>query len=425
MKHYCKIFFLVLSLCSIISFPVALTAQTKDELQQKIEVKNKEIDVLEAEIAEYQKQIVATGKQATTLKGALQSLELVRKKLVADISVTEKKIDAVTLTIQTLQTQIEDKQDKIELQNQALESSIRAVANADQTSLFEALLLYEDMSTFWGIQAQEEELHGAINSKVRELATLKTDLTNTKTATETKKQEMVRLRAQLSDQKKIVEINKNDTNKLLTQTKNTEANYKKILAEREAKRAAFQKELSNYEAQLKLIVDPGSFPHPGTGVLAWPTDNPLVTQEFGDTEFSRTHPQAYNGNGHNGIDLRATPGTPIKAALSGVVSGVGDTDTVCPGASYGKWVLIKHANGLSTLYAHLSLIRVVPGQNVGTREVVGYGGSTGYATGPHLHFTVYATQGVQIISRQSRVCGGTYTLPVADLKAYLNPMTYL
>ena len=166
-------------------------------------------------------------------------------------------------------------------------------------------------------------------------------------------------------------------------------------------------------------------PSTGSGVLAWPVDSVKITQFFGKTSFSTQNPQVYNGKGHNGIDLRASVGTPIKAALAGTVEGVGDTDTVCPRASYGKWVLIRHANGLSTLYAHLSLIRVGPGQSVSTREIVGYGGNTGYSTGPHLHFTVYATQGVKITALKSRACRGTYTIPVADLKAYLNPLSYL
>jgi murein DD-endopeptidase MepM/ murein hydrolase activator NlpD len=115
----------------------------------------------------------------------------------------------------------------------------------------------------------------------------------------------------------------------------------------------------------------------------------------------------------------------VRAALAGTVKGVGNTDSVCPGASYGKWALIEHENGLSTLYAHFSLIKVSAGQTVNTGEIIGYSGDTGYATGPHLHFTVYATQGVRIMQRKSAVCRGSYMMPVADLKAYLNPLSYL
>lgn len=405
--------------------PKMIFAQSEGELRQKIEDRNKEISNLEREIAEYQKQINETGKQASTLSGALKTLELTRKKLTTDISITQKKIDSVTLTIESLKREIKDKDGMISIQKQTLSKIIMEMADADQTSLIEALLTYENLGNFWNREVEREQINGAINSKMNELAILKNDLKVTKDSTESKKRELERLRGQLSDQKKIVEANKRENDKLLRETKNKESNYKKILADREAKKTAFQIEITNYESQLRLKVESSSFPRPGLKTLSWPTDNHLVTQEFGDTAFSRANPQAYNGNGHNGIDLKASIGTPIKSALSGVVWATGDTDTVCSGASYGKWVLIKHPNGLSTLYAHLSLIKVGEGQNIETGELIGYSGSTGYSTGPHLHFTLYATQGVQIISKKSRVCGGTYRLPVADLKAYINPLLYL
>ena len=113
------------------------------------------------------------------------------------------------------------------------------------------------------------------------------------------------------------------------------------------------------------------------------------------------------------------------SAGSGTIMGIGDTDRVCPGASYGKWILVKHPNGLATLYAHLSLVKVVANQTVATGEVIGYSGNTGYTTGPHLHLTVYVADAVQIIQKKSQVCGGTYTLPVAPTNAYLDPLIYL
>ena len=175
---------------------------------------------------------------------------------------------------------------------------------------------------------------------------------------------------------------------------------------------------------MKLAIDPKSIPPAGSGILAWPRDKIIETQYLGNTEFAMKT-NAYNGKGHNGVDFQASPGTRVKAALDGIVMGTGDTDKVCKGASFGRWVLVRHNNGLSTLYAHLSLIKAYEGQKVMTGDVIGYSGNTGYSTGPHLHFTVYATQGVQIMDRQSAVCGGIYHMPIADLRAYLNPMLYL
>jgi murein DD-endopeptidase MepM/ murein hydrolase activator NlpD len=108
-----------------------------------------------------------------------------------------------------------------------------------------------------------------------------------------------------------------------------------------------------------------------------------------------------------------------------VIPDTGNTGTVRTCYSYGKWVLIQHPNGLSTLYAHLSLQSVSEGQSVSTGQIIGYSGNTGYTTGPHLHFGVYASQGIEVVKlTNSRNCRGV-RLPVADFKAYLNPLSYL
>ncbi|MFA5290953.1 MAG: M23 family metallopeptidase, partial [Candidatus Paceibacterota bacterium] len=151
-----------------------------------------------------------------------------------------------------------------------------------------------------------------------------------------------------------------------------------------------------------------------------------LTQGFGNTDFAQSHQAVYNGKGHNGIDLAASIGSQVYSAEDGQVAGIGDTDKTCLGASFGKWVLIKHNNGLSTLYAHLSSIKVGSGQSVKRGEVIALSGNTGYSTGPHLHFSLYASGGVKVSSLKSQVAGcGTYTLPIASYNAYLNPLNYL
>jgi murein DD-endopeptidase MepM/ murein hydrolase activator NlpD len=82
------------------------------------------------------------------------------------------------------------------------------------------------------------------------------------------------------------------------------------------------------------------------------------------------------------------------------------------------------------MYAHLSTILVSQGQQVAVGQVIGYSDTTGYATGPHLHFGVYATDGSEIktwlTTNPRPVCQGKYyTMPVATLPAYLNPLSYL
>ncbi len=120
-------------------------------------------------------------------------------------------------------------------------------------------------------------------------------------------------------------------------------------------------------------------------------------------------------------------GSAIYSSRDGVVVGVGDTDVTCKNASYGKWILVEHDNGLSTLYAHLSLVKTTKGERVTSNEIIGYVGNTGYSTGPHLHFTVFASDAVRIGNLRSRVCGNReYTIPLlSKTGGYLNPLSYL
>jgi murein DD-endopeptidase MepM/ murein hydrolase activator NlpD len=155
----------------------------------------------------------------------------------------------------------------------------------------------------------------------------------------------------------------------------------------------------------------------------------VITQYFGGTEFAKRNASVYGGRAyHPGVDFGTPRGTPIYAPLAGTVRATGNTDAVPGCYSWGKWTLIDHANGLSTLYAHQDTISVTPGQRVATSEIIGYSGNTGYSTGPHLHFTVYAKDGVSVRAfneiKTSTSCGSA-TTPVAATDAYLDPMNYL
>jgi murein DD-endopeptidase MepM/ murein hydrolase activator NlpD len=96
----------------------------------------------------------------------------------------------------------------------------------------------------------------------------------------------------------------------------------------------------------------------------------------------RVHPIFGTRRMHTGIDFGAPSGTPIFAAESGVVFSAGTR------GGYGNATVIDHGGGISTLYAHQSRFGVSAGQQVTRGQVIGYVGSTGYSTGPHLHFEV-------------------------------------
>jgi len=416
----CLIFFLLL----IFVYRTTAYSATIEEIKAKMVQATESKKQLEAEIAALDSQLKTIGQQTTSLKNTIASLDATINKNALSLKLTQNNISSTELEIQGLSLDIGKSTTIIDNNSDAIAELLVETSRLGDSSVIENLLTYNDLSEFWDQTETIYKVRNRLTQKVSETKDTKKNLENSKTQAEQKKEELLALKSKLVDQKAVLEVTKKEKNKLLADTKNTEANYKKQLAAKKALSEAFDKELLKFESELKMIVDSSSYPLYSKGILNWPLDSIRITQVFGDTEFSRTT-NAYNGNGHNGVDFAASIGTPVKAVLDGTVVGSGDTDAVCYGASFGKWVLIQHNNGLSTLYAHLSLIKVRAGDRVFSGSVLGYSGNTGYSTGPHLHFTVYATQGVKIMSRKSTVCKGTYTMPVADLKAYLNPLLYL
>lgn len=121
-----------------------------------------------------------------------------------------------------------------------------------------------------------------------------------------------------------------------------------------------------------------------TGSYIWPCpSSTYVTSRYG----YRTHPIFGDERFHSGIDISANEGATIIAADSGTVS------VATYSSSYGNYVTIYHSNGTYTLYAHMSSLAVSAGQTVSQGDTIGYAGSTGWATGPHLHFEIRSNGG--------------------------------
>jgi len=403
-------------------------AQTTD-LQSKIDQRTADIQALQKEIQGYQKQLDTIGGQANSLASTIKSLDLTQKKLAADIKITENKIASKNLEIQELTGQISNKESTITDDQRIISYTFSTLDQLGSQSIPELILSSQSLGDTWNSLDHLESIQKNLFDKIDSLRATKTKLETNRTASQKAKDDLVKLNNQIKDQRSVVLSTTAEKNALLAQTKQSESQYKKIVADRQAQADAIQREIDSYESQLHLTINTSNLPHTGSGVLSWPLDNPIVTQYFGNTDFSAKNPQIYNGKGHNGVDFRASIGTPIKSALSGTVIGVSNTSAIPGCYSYGKWIMVKHANGLSTLYAHLSLQSVHTGESVNTGEIIGYSGNTGNVTGPHLHFGVYASDGIRITSITRKAfptshCIGA-VIPFADYNAYLNPLSYL
>jgi murein DD-endopeptidase MepM/ murein hydrolase activator NlpD len=166
-----------------------------------------------------------------------------------------------------------------------------------------------------------------------------------------------------------------------------EQEHERLLAELDHDAEGYRAAIDDMEAQSRSIQDrlaaiadrqrarPSS--RGSSGGMQWPVNGP-ITSSFG----YRTHPVLGYRRLHAGTDFGAGTGSPIVAAAAGTVISAGWT------GGYGNATIISHGNGLATLYAHQSRLAAWSGSRVAKGQVIGYVGSTGMSTGPHLHFEV-------------------------------------
>lgn len=423
---------------------IAGAQENADDLRKKIQEGQSQLAEIEKEIKKFEAQLNEVGAERKTLQGAIRELDLSRQKVNASIRATKEKMSSTDLEIEELRREIHVKELEIKKNTEAVAQSFRRVDQLEGQSIIEVILGYDSMTEMWNALEEQMLLQESLRASTKMLHALKNEYEKAQNRSMQKRGELEELESELSGEEGALRSTINQKDSLLDVTKNKEAEYQRILKEKKAAYDLYQKEMREYEAKLKFILDPSTIPAAGSGVLKWPFEPSYVsqcpgfksalgneycvTQYFGNTAFAQSG--AYNGQGHNGVDFRAPVGTKLVSVLAGTVTATGDTDSARGCYSYGKWVLIRHGNGLSTLYAHLSSISVVPGQQVATGQLIGYSGNTGYSTGPHLHLSVFASDGVKvqklgdIPGRPITACSPV-SIPVAGFEAYLNPLNYL
>jgi len=361
-----------------------LYAQTdeNDILREQIKFKEVEIKKLEAELSKYKNALSKNKSQANTLKGQIALIESQVNKLKTDLKITQAKISKTESNIKLYSLKIKEKEQKMKERHAVMARSFRFLAYADNRGFLASLLQSEKLSDFLN---QSEYLASVANGLYRDykiLAQDRLEITNLLSGQKESKEDLTDFKKELQSKSRLIENQKQEKNVLLKETKNQEAEYQKIISQIQIKQAQIQKEILELENKLRgeVIGVPPARP----GELAWPLLGRL-TQGYGPTSVTGFYNDAYKF--HNGIDIALEYGAPIRASLDGTVVASGDNGRY----AYGSWLAIRHSNGLTTLYAHFSTKTVSVGENVSQGQLIGYEGSSGFVTGPHLHFTVYST----------------------------------
>ncbi len=413
--------FLIVSLQSILLSTVyCLRADAAGgiplELQQAIEVKNKALQEVTNQLQATHDSLIETEAQSKSLKQELGKINYLVNQLNLGIKSSEISIDKLELEISSLQYEILDAEEKSEATKAAIRQLLRRLYAQDGEHILVTLIkhktLAESIAAIEGAQTVNKTLakESKALSETREILAEKLD------AQQKRKGALEVERRTLAARKSSAEEQKADRQTLLVQTKNQERLYQQTIKELEEKQQDISEEIEEIERQLREKIDPSLLPQKRPGVLLTPTKG-VLSQNFGATKFALRG--GYRGKFHNGADIAAPIGTPIYAAEDGKVRKIENQDRFCRKGAYGKYIAIEHENNLATLYAHLSAwnTNIKEGQVVKRGDVIGYVGKTGYATGPHLHFTVYSKPTFYI--GNSRSCG---PMPYGGV---LNPLDYL
>ncbi|MEY2985940.1 MAG: hypothetical protein RJB24_169 [Candidatus Parcubacteria bacterium] len=372
--------------------------------QSEINSKNAQIRQLERQIQDIQNRKNQTAQQKSSkeaevnnLKQQINNLNSDIKKLQGQIvevgqkiNETDNNIKETTQNIQELESQIASNKATIKnlveslYKSSLVRNEVVAVVSADQLSDVFSDIEYSNTIQM-RIQTLLDEIiekKTALDATNQNLVNQKATLASTQGALQSTKESIENSKNSVQNKAKASEIAVNQLNSSL----NNLNSQQKSLEER---RKATAVELANLEAALLRQFGRGGGTVCSALGYAWPVQGGRITQGFGMTSFARSG--AYGGAGHNGIDIGAPTGTPVYATSSGTVVSVGFNDN-----SYGKWVVIRHTDGYFSLYGHLSQQRVSNGQTVNRGARIGDIGSTGFATGPHLHFTIYLPNSLRV-----------------------------
>ena len=381
----------------VLSSAFAAEAKTAAELQKEKERIQSEIDSAEAKIknlnaekAETQEYVDALMAKVNLLQDKIDKLEAEKKALQNEINAIEAKIKKTEAEIEQAQKEIEQKQAEFdEVYNQYCQR-LRAMYISGNVTTLEILLESGDMSAVLtraemvkSVSEQDSETLDTLMKKMQEIEEKRQEL-------ELKKQELQQDKENLSAQKAELQKSIDDISASKSELDSEVAKCNTAIAKLNSQTAEIQETISANKAEQKQIDSEikaalaaaakkrssgGSDNYvQGTGQLAYPTSSRTI---------SAGYPNYRNGSYHGGVDFRCASGTPVHAADSGTVVIAKNLNY-----SYGRYIVIDHGNGLSTLYAHNSSLLVSVGDTVTKGQTIAYSGSTGNSTGPHCHFEV-------------------------------------
>lgn len=366
--------------CTFVFAENSLTNNITNELGNN--TTNEETEKLEQQRDEVENKINETNQQLEYVQEELSDTLLKVQEIEDKVISYQKEVDELGIQMKELQTSIDDATEKLQIASEdynaksdMLAQRLVAMYEAGDTSYLDVLLKSNSLTDFLSRYYAIEELAQYDSELIEQVKIEKNNIEQTREKLEKEQAEI-----------KILKAKSEQTTVVLNNMKTLQQSYIDRLSEGEKtlqeKITAYKKEQEEIEAKImeatNMILP--DIQYTG-GEMLWPVaaSGTVITSNFG----IREHPIQGVVKQHTGLDIGgAATGTPIVAALDGVVTHAGWL------GGYGNCVMISHGNGVVTLYGHGNKVLTQVGKQVKQGETIMELGSTGNSTGPHCHFEV-------------------------------------
>lgn len=385
-------------------FPVQQAMEVQAKSSSEIQ---KEIDALEDERAEIEEQLaeldVLVTDNMTEMEKAVNEKAAVDQQvalLYQQIDTINKQITAYGVLIAEKQAELDDAEAALEQLRLDNETRIRAMEKNSMTSSYWAVIFeaesFLDMLDQLNMVAQIQE---ADKKMIKELAEAAAEVETAKAELEAEKTVLEQTKADLQETEEQLAVKRAEAQAILEELMLKNEEYQKLVEDAEQLHSEMSEELEKLEDQYDAakyqeylasrppVIPGGNVNNSSGGSTVQPSESnwiiPCSYIRFSSAYGWRKHPVYGDMRFHHGVDLGAYEGTPIYASRSGTVN-IASFDW-----SSGYWVNINHGDGFSSRYLHMTHYVVSAGQKVSQGQLIGYVGSTGTSTGPHLHFGIY------------------------------------
>ncbi len=378
-KKWLKFVFCFL-LCGVLAFGVPAVSHVDAKVTQS------DLDNLQNQLDQLKQQQAALDQQIAQTKNEKSKQQEYKNSLDEKISNVQQQIDLLDQQISGLDAQIAEKSKQIEETSgkitesmEQLKDRLRAIYMMGETSELEILF---NASSFADYMDRLELIRGISKHDAELIEQLKTDqasIENEKNSIESDRELVASAKKDYDAQKAELSTLVAESDRVLNELNSQEQSAAAQQQALAAQYAKVDKEIENWYKQWnQQQQEAGKGQQYVGGTFLWPMPGYASSSNLGDGFGA--------GRGHTGIDINGANiyGKTIVAANSGTVAYATNANT----AVYGKYLIIDHGGSISTLYGHCSQVLVSAGQTVKKGDAIALVGSTGVATGPHLHFSV-------------------------------------